>query len=157
MTSFIREILAIRQDQICVHFLYQTLGIADLRVGHDQFDQQLIDGNLSVSWCRALAECWPRRFAVLKTVVQPFKFTALDHETLGYPMLEWRSGGGQSSSVGFLSAKPHNITVESDVRIGLKPNFLAPREAHRIGLREIWYVERPFSASQLSIEEVFSN
>lgn len=157
MTSFIREILAIRQDQICVHFLYQSLGITDLRAGHDQFDQQLIDGSLSVPWCRALAECWPRRFDVLKGVVQSFRFAALDHEALGYPMIEWRAGGGQSSSVGFLSSKPHNITVESDVKIGLKPNFLVPREAHRIGLREIWYVERPFSASQLSIEEVFSN
>lgn len=157
MTSFIREILAVRQDQICVHFLYQSLGITDLRVGHDQFDQQLIDGQLSVSWCRALAKCWPRRFTVLKQVTQPFRFTALDRESLGYPMLEWRVGGGQSSSVGFLSSRPHNITVESDLEMDLETNFLEPREARLIGLREIWYVERPYSASQLSIEEVFSS
>jgi len=157
MTYFLSEILAVRRDQICVQILYQSLDIDELRLGHSQFDEQLMSGELGVDWCRSLARCWPRRFSVFESVLHGFRFSPLSLEQLGYPTIEWRGRGGKSIPVGFLPTQGVEVVDRVGDSAQAAVDLLAPAEARRLGLSELWRVERPFRSELLALDRVFTS
>jgi hypothetical protein len=153
MTYFLSEIVAVRRDIISVQFLYQSLGITDLRQGHNRFDLQLLEGSLEVPWCHALAKAWPRQFLALANLTQAFKFSPLTAAQIGYPFIEWRRSRAKSVNVGLILRQQREISHADKTSKGL--GLITPQTAYSMGYKELWWVSEPYAEKRIEPNKVF--